>query len=78
MKKIVSTETIEELFLLAQRLKGIKVLYTNSTKEGGGVAEILSRLVPLKNALGIKTDWEVFEGSEEFSALLRNFTICYM
>ncbi len=65
-EKIVGTETIEELFLLAQRLKGIKVLHINSTKEGGGVAEILSRLVPLKNALGIKTDWEVFEGSEEF------------
>ncbi|ADO45158.1 glycosyl transferase group 1 [Hydrogenobacter thermophilus TK-6] len=59
-------ETIEELRLLASSLKNLKVLHINSTREGGGVAEILSRLVPLMNALGIETHWEVFKGSEEF------------
>lgn len=62
----VNGETLEELKLLAESLKGTKVLHVNSTKEGGGVAEILSRLVPLMNELGIETHWEVFRGSEEF------------
>ncbi len=59
-------ETIRELELLAKELKDIKVLHVNSTKEGGGVAEILTRLVPLMNELGIKTDWKVIKGDEEF------------
>ncbi len=62
----VDKEVIEELKLLANSLKGIRVLHINSTKKGGGVAEILSRLVPLMNSLGIKTNWEIFIGSNEF------------
>ena len=64
--EFVGSETIEDLILLSEELKGIKVLHINSTKEGGGVAEILSRLVSLMNALGIETHWEVFKGSDEF------------
>jgi len=65
-EKSVGIETIEELLLIAEKLKDLKVLHINSTKEGGGVAEILSRLVPLMNSVGIKTHWEVFKGSEKF------------
>jgi trehalose synthase len=38
----------------------------NSAAVGGGVAEILSRLVPLLNELGISTQWEVIKGGEDF------------
>jgi trehalose synthase len=38
----------------------------NSTAVGGGVAEILNRLVPLLNDLGIHTEWEVIKGGEDF------------
>ncbi len=58
--------TIKELELLAKDLKGVRVLHVNSTKEGGGVAEILHRLVPLMNELGIECHWEVIRGDEEF------------
>lgn len=64
--RYVDREIIEELHLLAKGLRGIKILHVNSTKKGGGVAEILSRLVPLTNSLGIETNWEVFFGSDEF------------
>jgi trehalose synthase len=38
----------------------------NSTAVGGGVAEILNRLIPLLNDLGIPTQWTVMKGGEDF------------
>lgn len=63
---IVGRQTMEELYLLAEGLKGKRVKMVNSTAIGGGVAEILHRLVPLLNELGIQTQWEVIKGGEDF------------
>ncbi|RKY81817.1 hypothetical protein DRQ11_14985, partial [candidate division KSB1 bacterium] len=49
-----------------KNLKGLKVLHINTTKEGGGVAELLGVLIPLSGKVGIEAGWEVFEGSSEF------------
>ncbi len=38
----------------------------NSTAVGGGVAEMLNRVVPLFNELGLKMKWEVIKGSGDF------------
>ncbi len=40
---------------LAAQFGDIRVIHMNSTANGGGVAEILHSLVPLSNALGIRT-----------------------
>lgn len=63
---IVGKEKIEELKLIAEKLKGKTVQNINSTAVGGGVAEILSRVVPLLNDLGVKTKWDVIKGNAEF------------
>jgi trehalose synthase len=63
---IVGRQTIEELYLLAENLKGRRIKMVNSTAVGGGVAEILNRLVPFLNDLGILTQWEVIKGGEDF------------
>ncbi len=41
-------------------------LHINSTKEGGGVAEILQRMIPVLTELGIDARWEVIEGDPKF------------
>jgi trehalose synthase len=51
---------------LGKKLKGRSFLHVNSTKEGGGVAEILQRMIPLINELGIDARWEVLEGDNPF------------
>ena len=51
---------------LCAKLKGKSFLHVNSTREGGGVAEILNRMIPLLQDLGINARWEVIEGDPEF------------
>ena len=51
---------------LADKLSSKRLLHINSTKEGGGVAEILGRMVPLLAGLGITVRWEVIQGDHRF------------
>ena len=51
---------------LCEKLKGKSFLHINSTKEGGGVAEILHRMIPLLIDLGIDARWDVIEGDAKF------------
>ncbi|MDF1536006.1 MAG: glycosyltransferase [bacterium] len=59
-------DVIRQLRLLARELEGVRVLHVNSTKEGGGVAEILHKMIPLLRDLGIEAGWEVITGSPAF------------
>jgi len=51
---------------LCDRLKGRCFLNVNSTSKGGGVAEILHRMIPLLNDLGIEARWEVIKADAKF------------
>jgi trehalose synthase len=63
---VVGDDIIDSLRLLAEPLSGMRVVHVNSTREGGGVAEILHRLIPLKKELGINASWEVVTGDADF------------
>ncbi len=51
---------------LARVLGGRSFLHVNSTREGGGVAEILQRMIPILQGLGIDARWETISGDEQF------------
>jgi len=70
---IVGEDVIRHLKLLAAPLKGARVLHVNSTRVGGGVAEILEKLVPLQQELGMQTEWEVITGSNLFYQCTKSF-----
>src|SRR5437773_1455231 len=64
---LLGSAEINELRALAGALKPpAEVLMVNSTAVGGGVAEILDRLVPLARELGVSIRWEVITGGTEF------------
>jgi trehalose synthase len=65
-RPVVGDERVNELKELAQPLQGAKVLHIHATAFGGGVAEILSSLVPLMSDLGLVADWQVIQGADEF------------
>ncbi|MBI4180254.1 glycosyltransferase [bacterium] len=68
---IVGESVIDELRLIARKLGGRVVRNVNSTAIGGGVAEILNRMVPLLRELGIDARWDVIKGGERFYAVTK-------
>ena len=69
----VGPVAISQLRQLAENLAGARVVHVNSTKIGGGVAEILRWLVPLMRDLGIDASWELVRGSKEFFKVTKTF-----
>jgi trehalose synthase len=63
---VAGQDVVDHLRQLVKPLAGMKVVHVNSTRVGGGVAEILAKLVPLMQGLGIDASWEVIEGNELF------------
>ncbi|HYQ47983.1 MAG TPA: hypothetical protein VEP69_02855, partial [Thermodesulfovibrionales bacterium] len=51
---------------LGEKLANRSFLHINSTRAGGGVAEILHRMIPILGDIGIKARWEVIGGDERF------------
>lgn len=64
---------IEELKLVAAHLAGRVIQNVNSTFTGGGVAEILSRMVPLLAQLGVDARWNVIKGDDNFFQVTKKF-----
>jgi trehalose synthase len=72
-QEIVGEGVIDELRVLADRVRGRSMQHINSTSVGGGVAEILTRLVPLMNELGVQASWNVIKGDQAFFNVTKAF-----
>ncbi len=70
---VTGEAVIQHLRLLASVLQGKRVVHVNSTRVGGGVAEILAKLIPLKQELGIDVQWEVISGQGDFFQCTKSF-----
>ncbi len=72
-RPLVGEEVIGQLERLAERLGPKRLVHVNSTRTGGGVAEMLQRNVPLLNELGVETRWEVIQGDQTFFEVTKAF-----
>ena len=70
---VIGEGEIDELRTLAKPLAGRSVEMVNSTAVGGGVAEMLNRMVPLAEELGLAIRWEVMTGGEDFFEVTKAF-----
>jgi trehalose synthase len=70
---IVGQAQIDTLRFLAKELKGKTIKMVNSTAVGGGVAEMLNRLVPLLSELDVPTHWDVITGGNDFFEITKAF-----
>ena len=70
---LLGAPEIDELRALAAQLSGRTVQMVNSTAMGGGVAEILNRLIPLIQELGLRPRWDVITGGEDFFEVTKAF-----
>jgi trehalose synthase len=71
--ELLGAGEIEELRALAKPLRGRSMEMINSTAVGGGVAEILNRLVPLAEELELNLKWDVMTGGEDFFEVTKGF-----
>jgi trehalose synthase len=71
--RLLGEGEIEELRALAKPLRGRSMEMINSTAVGGGVAEILTRLLPLAEELDLAMRWNVMTGGEDFFEVTKSF-----
>ncbi|HTT17911.1 MAG TPA: glycosyltransferase [Candidatus Sulfotelmatobacter sp.] len=72
-RAIVGQSQLDTLRFLAGELRGKTIKMVNSTAVGGGVAEMLNRLVPLLSELDVPTRWEVITGGNDFFEITKAF-----
>lgn len=65
-RDIIGGEKVREIKVLGEKIRGTRVCHVNATSFGGGVAEILHRLVPLMRDVGLDAEWRVIKGADEF------------
>jgi len=70
---VIGDGEIDEMRALARPLTGRTVQMVNSTAVGGGVAEMLNRIVPLAEELGLNIRWDVMTGGDDFFEVTKAF-----
>lgn len=72
-RDIIGQPQVDALRFLARDLKGKTLKMVNSTAVGGGVAEMLNRLVPLITELEVPVRWDVITGGNDFFEVTKAF-----
>lgn len=72
-EQVVGPGVLQELYVVAERVRGRRLQNINSTAVGGGVAEILTHIVPLLRELGIDATWDVMKGDRAFFGVTKTF-----
>ena len=70
---LVGAPAIERILGKADRVRSAHVVHVSSTFYGGGVAEILTPLTLMMNAIGIDTDWRLIQGTPAFFSCTKKF-----
>lgn len=70
---VIGDRIVGQLKQLAQPLAGKRWTSLNSTLAGGGVAEMLQRMIPLARSLGIDAEWQIIRGNDQFFSVTKKF-----
>lgn len=71
--QFLEPEVIDSLESCRKMLLGASIQHVNSTAYGGGVAELLSSLVPLMESAGLDCKWSVMHADEDFFNVTKKF-----
>jgi trehalose synthase len=70
---IIGQAQLDDFKRLGEALSDLRIQHVNSTAAGGGVAELLNRIVPMMNELGVETRWDVINGTDRFYEITKAF-----
>lgn len=65
---------VDFLLHLAEPMRGRQFVHVTASRYGGGVVATLNQMLPVLNALGIETRWEIIVGTAEFDGVARAVT----
>jgi trehalose synthase len=74
-REVAPRGTIELLLRLADRVRGRRFVHVNASRFGAGSPEMLARLVPMMQDLGVEAGWEVMVGDGDFYAGARQLEL---
>ncbi len=70
-REVAPRGTVDFLMRIAERLRGRRMVHVSTSRYGGAIVEVLNRLVPMLNDLGIDTSWEIIIGTGDFDVITR-------
>ncbi|MFQ6122647.1 MAG: glycosyl transferase family 1, partial [Dehalococcoidales bacterium] len=73
---IVPDDQLIEATEIAEKLRGLHIVYINATPVGGGVAEILKSLVPMMQGVGVDAEWYAIEPDDSFFRVTKMLHHC--
>lgn len=72
-RSLVGDEVLDEIKQLSRELRGARICNINATASGGGVAELLSRQIPIYQSLQLEVDWRIIHGDKAFFNITKGF-----
>lgn len=70
-RKVAPRGAVDLLLRLGERLHGRRLIHVSDSRYQGQTIEVLNRLVPILNDLGIDASWEVTIGTGDFEGIAR-------
>ncbi len=70
-REVAPRGTVDFLLRIGERLRGRRLILVSASRYGGAVVEVLNRLVPILNDLGVDTSWEITIGTADFDLITR-------
>jgi trehalose synthase len=70
-RQVAPRGAVDLLLRLGERLRGRSLVHVSASRYRGLTIEVLNRLVPILNDLGIDASWEVMIGTADFEGITR-------
>jgi trehalose synthase len=72
-RQVAPRGTVDLLMRIGERLRGKRLVHVSASRYGA-LVEVLNRVVPILNDLGIETSWEITIGTADFDQVSRAVT----
>ncbi len=70
-RQVAPRGAVDILMRIGERLRGKRFVHVSASRYGGAGVEVLNRLVPIMNDLGVETTWEITIGAADFDQVGR-------
>lgn len=71
-REVAPRGAVDFLLRIGERLRGRRLVHVSASRYAGPVVEVLNRLVPILNDVGVDTSWEVTIGGADFDTVTRS------